>query len=137
MGIETAETPRNIRLRIWELLAEKWKPKQLNQMKKIYYKRFQKMVEVLDKYLPRSVNYYVPKGGILFWIELPKTMDSRMFYESIKHKKIAVVPGDVFYYTDRKSNALRLSIAAVKENEIEEGIILLCDYLKAYIALCK
>lgn len=35
LGIETAETPRNIRLTIWELLAEKWKPKQLNQMKKI------------------------------------------------------------------------------------------------------
>lgn len=27
LGIETAETPRNIRLKIWELLANDWKPK--------------------------------------------------------------------------------------------------------------
>ena len=35
LGIETAETPRTIRLKIWELLAKKWKPIQLNKMKKI------------------------------------------------------------------------------------------------------
>lgn len=35
LGIETAETPRKIRLKIWELLAKEWKPKQLDQMKKV------------------------------------------------------------------------------------------------------
>jgi len=35
LGIETAETPRKIRLKIWELLATSWKPNQLNEMKKI------------------------------------------------------------------------------------------------------
>lgn len=35
LGIETAETPRKIRLKIWELLADKWKPKQLSKMKRI------------------------------------------------------------------------------------------------------
>jgi len=114
----------------------KWE-KQLKQMKKIYFKRFQKMIEVLNKYLPRSVNYYVPKGGILFWIELPKNMDSRLFFETIQYKEIAIVPGDMFYYTDRKSNAIRLSIAGVQEDEIEEGIILLCEYLRDFLSLNK
>ncbi|MEQ8909712.1 MAG: YhdH/YhfP family quinone oxidoreductase [Vicingaceae bacterium] len=36
LGIETAETPREIRLKIWELLATKWKPKShLSNIKKI------------------------------------------------------------------------------------------------------
>lgn len=35
LGIETAETPRNIRLRIWELLASDWKPKKLDSMKRV------------------------------------------------------------------------------------------------------
>jgi putative YhdH/YhfP family quinone oxidoreductase len=35
LGIETAETPRSIRLKIWELLADSWKPKQLDEMKRI------------------------------------------------------------------------------------------------------
>ena len=35
LGIETAETPRAIRLKIWELLSKKWKPKHLDNIKKI------------------------------------------------------------------------------------------------------
>lgn len=35
LGIETAETPRAIRLKIWELLATKWKSKQLEKIKQI------------------------------------------------------------------------------------------------------
>lgn len=35
LGIETAETPRSIRLKIWELLSNAWKPKHLDQMKRI------------------------------------------------------------------------------------------------------
>lgn len=35
LGIETAETPRKIRLKIWELLSDEWKPKQLDNIKKI------------------------------------------------------------------------------------------------------
>ncbi len=35
LGIETAETPRYIRLKIWELLAGDWKIKDLNQFKNL------------------------------------------------------------------------------------------------------
>lgn len=35
LGIETAETPRDIRLKIWKLLADSWKPKQLDEVKRI------------------------------------------------------------------------------------------------------
>lgn len=107
--------------------------KQLKHMKKIYYKRFEQMVASLNQYLPRSVHYYVPKGGILFWIELPKGYDSRQFFESMKHKDVAIVPGDMFFYTDRKSYAIRLSIAAVSEEMIDEGVKKLSAYIKEFL----
>ncbi len=107
--------------------------KQLKLMKKIYFKRFEKMVEALNTHLPRSVHYYVPKGGILFWLELPKQKDSRVFFEQIKHKDIAIVPGDMFYYADRKSNAFRLSIAGVSDEDIEEGVKILSQYLNEFL----
>ena len=107
--------------------------KQLKLMKKIYFKRFEKMVDALNTHLPRSVHYYVPKGGILFWLELPKQKDSREFFEQIKHKDIAIVPGDMFYYADRKSNAFRLSIAGVSDEDIEEGVKILSQYLNEFL----
>lgn len=111
--------------------------KQLAYMKKIYFKRYEVMIEMLNKHLPRSVNYYVPRGGILFWIELPKGKDSRDFYEFLGHKKIAIVPGEMFYYSNAISNAFRLSIAAVSEEEISEGIEYLGVYLSEYLNVKK
>lgn len=107
--------------------------KQLITMKRIYYKRFKLMIELLNEQLPRSVSFYVPKGGILFWIELPKGKDGRSFYEFVGHGKIAFVPGDLFYYNSNKSSAIRLSIAAVSEEEIKRGVLYLCEYLEAYL----
>jgi len=108
--------------------------KQLLNMKRIYQRKFDKMVEALNTYLPRSVHYYVPKGGILFWLELPKGRDSREFFEKYKQKDVAFVPGDMFYYTDRKSNAIRLSIAAVSEEDIEKGIEKLSKQLEVFLS---
>ena len=107
--------------------------KQLKNMKTIYSLRYEKMKETLNKYLPRRVNYYVPKGGILFWIELPKGFDSRLFYDSIKDSKIIIVPGDLFYYSIEVSSGIRLSIASVNLKEIEEGIMYLSKYIKKFI----
>lgn len=35
LGIETAETPMNIRQEVWKLLSKEWKPKKLQKMKEI------------------------------------------------------------------------------------------------------
>ena len=35
LGIETAETPRAIRLKLWNLLSQEWKPKHLESIKRI------------------------------------------------------------------------------------------------------
>lgn len=107
--------------------------KQLDYMKNIYRKRYDKMIESLNKYMPRRVNFYVPRGGILFWIELPKNYDSRKFCNEIKNSKVALVPGDLFYYSDEISNGIRLSIASVTEDEIENGVKYLSEYLTIFM----
>ena len=35
LGIETAETPRAVRIKLWNLLADSWKPRHLEQIKRI------------------------------------------------------------------------------------------------------
>lgn len=107
--------------------------KQLNHMKKIYHNRFETMKHMLNKHLPRSVNFYVPKGGILFWVELPKQYDSRALYDYVNKTNVSFVPGELFFFHQEKSHAFRLSIAAVNEKEIEIGVPILCDYIKMFI----
>lgn len=113
------------------LRTGKWE-KQMLLMKKSYYKRFKKMIDCLNQYMPRFVKFYVPKGGILFWIELPRSVDSKKFAEYVNQSGILIVAGEMFLYRE-KSHAFRLSIAAVNENEIEEGIQSLSQLIKEYI----
>ena len=49
LGIETAETPRNIRLEIWEKLAQESKPQHLQQIKEII------QLEELDGYIDQML----------------------------------------------------------------------------------
>ena len=111
--------------------------KQLEAMKMIYKNRYETMIEALNTWLPRSINYYVPKGGIMFWIELPKGYDSRAFYNFMDKQKIDFVPGDMFYYSHKTSRAIRLCIAAVTKEDIEEGIPLLCALIRDYVGMSK
>lgn len=102
----------------------------VHNMKKIYYKRYNIMVNALNKYMPRNIKYYIPKGGIFFWIELPHINVSEL-YEKLLKKNIAITPGDVFYI-DKTSNTIRLSIASVRSEDIEKGIRVLSDELRYY-----
>ncbi len=106
---------------------------QLSNMRETYQKRYEKMIEVLNEYIPRGVNYYIPRGGILFWLCLPKGIDSREFCNHIQDDNIILVPGDLFYYSDEVSNSIRLSIASVSEEEIEIGIKHLGKSLKVFL----
>lgn len=107
--------------------------KQLDYMKEIYSQRYNAMIKCLNDFLPRSVSYSVPKGGIIFWIELPKGSNSRAFYEQLDISKIVFVPGDQFYYSVRESRGIRLSIASVTKEEIETGIPMLGQAIKTYL----
>ncbi len=100
-------------------------------MKKVYYKRYKIMVEALNKYMPRNIKYYIPKGGIFFWVELG-SIDADELYEYLLKKNIAITPGNIFYI-DKKNNAIRLSIASVRSEDIEKGIRVLSDGLRYYI----
>ena len=111
--------------------------KQLEAMKAIYKNRYEAMIEALNTWLPRSINYYVPKGGIMFWIELPKGYDSRSFYNFLDNQNIDFVPGDMFYYSQKTSRAIRLCIAAVTKEDIDEGISLLCALIRDYVGMSK
>lgn len=118
------------------LRAGHWS-KQLKHMKAIYKSRYETMIQALNDHLPRRVNYYVPKGGIMFWLELPKGLSSRKFYEFLDKTRLVFVPGDMFYYSMKTCRGIRLSIASVTEEEIRQGIPMLCDEIKRFMQAQK
>jgi len=100
------------------------------KIRELYKKRCQFMLEQLAKYMPNTVRWTKPEGGMFIWVELPEHIDStELLVRAIKHN-VAFVPGESFYATNPKKNCLRLAFVTVSQERIEEGIKILADLIK-------
>jgi DNA-binding transcriptional MocR family regulator len=99
---------------IWE--------EQISKLKQTYQQRYEAMVKSLQKYLPQRVKFITPAGGLNLWLELPESISGKKLHQKALKKGINIAPGEVFYYSQKQENRVRLSIAAVTIEEIELGI---------------
>ncbi len=103
---------------------------QIQQIKKIYKRNRDIMIESLLKEFPKEVNWTVPKGGMFIWITLPPTIDSRLMFQKALAKKVAYVVGEAFFPEGGNYNCMRLNFSYSDEKTIREGIKRLGDVIK-------
>lgn len=94
----------------------------LKEMRGIYCERHKTMMMALKKYMPEAIRYDVPKGGLNFWLEVPKEIGVKDIYSEALKNNVLIVLGEIFYADEKKSNTIRLSIAAARSHEIIEGV---------------
>jgi 2-aminoadipate transaminase len=99
----------------------------VNRLRKIFYQKWQKTHQSLEKYMPKSIKVYCPQGGHFFWVKLPKGLYSMNLYHEVSKKGVSIMPGDLFFMSQRPSEGFRLSIAQIATRNIEEGITLLAE----------
>ncbi len=99
----------------------------VNRLRKIFYEKWLKTGQSLEKYMPKSVKYCCPRGGHFFWIELPKGLYTMNLYHEAAKNGVSIIPGDLFFMNQRPSEGFRLSIAQIATRDIEEGIALLTE----------
>lgn len=94
----------------------------LNEMRGIYGERHKTMAVALKRYMPDEVRYDIPKGGLNFWLDVPKEICVKDVYSEALKNNVLIVVGEIFYTGEQNSNNIRLSIAAVRPHEIVEGV---------------
>ena len=94
----------------------------ISRIKDLYGKQLNAMLESIDKYFPKEVEYTKPEGGMFLWVTLPEAFSTlRLFNLAIK-QNVAFVPGYPFYIGKTDTNTLRLNFSCVDEKTIYEGI---------------
>lgn len=83
------------------------------------------MAESLEKYGNDELEWYVPNGGLYFWLRLPEEVDLSTLITKAEAKKVVFVPGNIFYSGISSSNYIRLSFSATTLENIAQGIKLL------------
>src|SRR5579863_5014562 len=94
----------------------------------------------LDKLLRRARKVYEHKLGVMrmsMWVELPAGLDAVELLVKARDRQVIFGPSRFFYFQQVQHNALRLCFAGSPDEQIEKGIGILGELLRAEIRRVK
>ena len=108
--------------------------KQVEEIKKLYKRKRDVMLDALSRYFPKNVKWTIPKGGMFIWITLPRSVNTHLMLRKAIAKKVAYVSGHAFYPDGGDYNSMRLNFSFSDDESITEGIRRLAEVIKDEIA---
>ena len=103
-------------------------------IRKIYRHKAGLMIESLEKYLPREIEFTRPEGGLFLWCTLPEGVDMNAFVKRAIENKVAVVPGTTFNCDpSAPSRCFRLNYSTPSDENIVKGCKILGDTAREFI----
>ena len=94
-----------------------------------YRRRRDKMVSLLEKYMPAGVRWTYPEGGLFLWLTLPEGVDTVALYDKALAAGVAYVAGSFFFVDGSHRSTMRLNFSFIDEAKMEPGIRLLASRL--------
>jgi 2-aminoadipate transaminase len=115
-------SPIFTQLIVAEYLKRGLLPQQVEQIRKLYAKKRTVMINALQRYMPKGVEWTEPEGGLFLWVKLPKKMDTTALFPKAVENKVAYVIGSAFHCNGKGQNTMRLNFSYPSEAQIEQGI---------------
>lgn len=104
----------------------------VNRLCGIYKGRRDTMLDAMAEYMPESVTWTRPKGGLFLWANAPDQINTADFLHRATENKVAFVPGYAFYPAEAGGyHSMRLNFSNATEEKIVEGIGRLGTTMKA------
>lgn len=102
----------------------------VNQIIASYREKRDLMLRTLSEYMPKSVSWTRPEGGLFLWLTLPKHMDAAQLLPKALENKVAYVAGVDFYPDGNVFNDMRLNFSYSTKEQIVEGLKRLAQTIK-------
>ena len=96
----------------------------------LYHQRRDLMIDCLRKYMPESVSWTEPEGGLFLFVTLPAGHDTESIFEKALEQNVAFVSGSTFFCNDSGRNTMRLNFSFSNNDEIAEGIRRLANVVR-------
>ena len=94
------------------------------QLKELYRRRRDVMLEALTEHFGEHARWTHPQGGLFIWATLDERIDTTdLLAQARKSEGVAFVPGRAAYMDGRRgASSMRLNFAGVPDDDIREGI---------------
>ncbi|MBS0347512.1 MAG: PLP-dependent aminotransferase family protein [Proteobacteria bacterium] len=82
----------------------------------------------LERHFGALASWSVPKGGLFFWLQLQRRIDTRKLLPLAIEEGVAFMPGEAFYPdAPEATGTLRLNFSHAGEDEIDRGLARLAE----------
>ncbi len=98
-------------------------------IRSIYGQRRDTMLKALETYMPPTVRWTKPEGGMFLWITMPEQYDGVQVLDSAVKKNVAFVPGQAFHANGGGSNTMRLNFSYSSPELLDLGVRRLAEVL--------
>lgn len=104
------------------------------EMRVLYRRKCQVMLDAIEEYLPKPISHTTPKGGLFVWCDMHGDYDTREVAKYCAERKVVFVPGNTFMVDmDAPCSAFRLNYSTMEDERIVEGVKLLGSALQAFM----
>ncbi|MCT2536154.1 PLP-dependent aminotransferase family protein [Aquibacillus koreensis] len=104
----------------------------IQNLRDTYFQRMHVMKGLLDKVESEELSYITPKGGMFFWVNMPKEINTSELLKVAVDNGVAFVPGAPFYVSDPEQNTMRLNFTNASPEQIEIGMERLVSVINAH-----
>ncbi|WP_223810730.1 PLP-dependent aminotransferase family protein [Pantoea sp. M_9] len=92
-----------------EFLASGGYDHHLRSLRRRYAANLDAARGILARHFPQGTRATLPRGGFVFWVELPGEIDTVLLFNRLLQEQICVTPGALYTLSERYRHALRLS----------------------------
>ena len=96
----------------------------------LYRAKRDKMLALLEKYMPEGVSWTHPEGGLFLFLTLPEGFDTVALYDRALSAGVAYVAGSFFYPDGSHRNTMRMNFSFLDASRMEAGVQLLAEVIK-------
>ena len=96
----------------------------------LYRAKRDKMLALLEKYMPAGVSWTHPEGGLFLFLTLPEGVDTVALYDRALSAGVAYVAGSFFFVDGSHRNTMRLNFSFLDASRMEAGIKLLAEVIQ-------
>lgn len=96
----------------------------------LYRTKRDKMLSLLEKYMPEGVSWTHPEGGLFLFLTLPEGFDTVALYDRALSAGVAYVAGSFFYPDGSHRNTMRMNFSFLDASRMEAGVQLLAEVIK-------
>ncbi|MDX6665982.1 MAG: 2-aminoadipate transaminase, partial [Solirubrobacteraceae bacterium] len=108
----------------------------LGELRDLYRRRRDVMLEALAEHFPPEATWTRPEGGLFIWATLPDYIDTTdLLARALEERNVAFVPGRAAYVDGRGGSSLRLNFSGVSDDDIREGVRRIGEVIREQVGL--